>query len=123
MLLLGEGAARREANRTPAPPLNGGRRRVESAGALQPQLVQMNCPKEQAPSQVDIGKDQMGRVDPAQRGDPHPGIGRVGQHLLIDRPPVKQGERRGLGGDSEGILEDRVIEVHGGVAQLQRGGR
>lgn len=118
MVFFGEGAAPGEPCWVPAPPpVCVGRDRVEGAGALQPQLVQMHGTGEQTPRQVDVGEDQMGRVHPPQRGHPHPGVRRAGKSLLVHRLSVGECEGVGLRGDREGVFENRVGEVHRGVAQ------
>ncbi|MFJ5779453.1 hypothetical protein [Streptomyces sp. NPDC093094] len=49
VVLFGEGAAWGEPGRQPASPVRSGRDRAEGAGALQPYLVQVHRPGEQAP--------------------------------------------------------------------------
>lgn len=81
------------------------------------QLVQVHGARDQACGKVDVGEDQVGCVHSAQRGHPHRGVGRVGAMLFCQLSAVGKHERVRLRRDREGILEDRIGEIHRGVAQ------
>lgn len=76
------------------------------------ELVQVDRAGEQASRQIEVGQDQMGRVHPAQRGHPHPGVVRARKEIFGERSAVVEHEQIRLRGDREGVLEHGMSEVH-----------
>lgn len=105
---------------TPGPPPlfrgNG-----ERALPFDAQLVQVERPSEPAVGEVDVGEHQMGCVHPAQRDDPHGVAGSTSQNAFVHLSHTGDDEAVGLRNDAEGVGDDGVREVHGGVPQMQRG--